>query len=49
MESYLALHPGTVPWVASGRGASRHSFDLDIEHVIDIPCLGRERADTAHC
>ena len=56
MESYLAPHPGRVPWVACGRGASRHSFDFDIQHAVDFLSLGRdvnlsfqERADTAHC
>ena len=35
-------HPGRVPWVACGRGASRHSFDFQVYHVIDIPSLGRD-------
>ena len=54
LESYPAPRHGRTLCGGSGRGASRHSYDIEIKRGI-LPSLGRdvnlsvaERADTAH-
>ena len=42
VESYPAPHPGSVPWVTSGRGASRDSFDFDMLWISQKPLVLRE-------
>ena len=34
LESYPAPHPGRIPWVACGRRASCHSFDLKFNMLL---------------